>query len=231
MRPCIQFLLFIALSLAATDARAQAFQGGLDLLLGLPQAEFKKNVDNAGFGLAGNIGFAPERTPVMIGLEFSFMNYGSAERREAFSTTIPDVFVNVSTTNNLLTGHFMIRLQPNVGSFRPYLQGMVGFHYLFTETKIENINVPGQEVASSNNISDWAFSYGGGGGIMFLVYSPDAGSVKDIFIDLGARYMVGGEAEYLKEGSIRNVGGRVVYDVLKSKTDLLIIQLGVSVRF
>ncbi len=231
MRPRTLFLLFIALSLPATGARAQAFQGGLDLLLGLPQAEFKKNVDKAGFGLAGNIGFAPEQTPVMIGLEFSFMNYGSAERREAFSTTIPDVFVNVSTTNNLLTGHFMIRLQPNAGSFRPYLQGMVGFHYLFTETKIENINVPGQEVASSNNISDWAFSYGGGGGIMFLVYSPDAGGVKDIFIDIGARYMFGGEAEYLKEGSIRNVGGRVVYDVLKSKTDLLIIQLGVSVRF
>ncbi len=39
------------------------------------------------------------------------------------------------------------------------------------------------------------------------------------------------EARYLKEGSIRNVGGKAVYDTLKSKTDLLVFQLGVAFRF
>jgi hypothetical protein len=215
----------------ATAAFAQSWQGGLDLLIGSPQGEFRKNVDNVGFGLAGNAGYAPEGTPIMLGLEFGFMNYGSSDRREAFSTTIPDVFVKVSTTNNFILGHAILRIQPNTGVFRPYLQGMIGFNYLFTETKIENINVIGQEVASSNNISDGAFSYGGGAGLMFLVYSMDDGKVKDLFVDLGARYVFGGEAEYLKEGSIRNVNGRVVYDILKSRTDLLVVQAGVSVRF
>lgn len=220
-----------AILLLAQSAAAQSWQAGVDFLIGSPQGEFRKNVDKVGFGLTGNVGYAPEGTPVMLGLEFGFMNYGSAERREPFSTTIPDVFVNVSTTNNFVSGHALVRIQPNTGVFRPYLQGMVGYNYLFTETKIENINVPGQEVASSNNLSDGAFSYGGGAGMMFRVYSSDDGDVSDVFIDLGVRYSFGGEAEYMKEGSVRNVDGKVVYDILKSKTDLLIFQIGASVRF
>lgn len=224
-------ILLTGLLLLAPAAVAQNWQGGLDVLLGSPQGEFRRNVDKVGFGIAGNIGYAPEGTPVMLGVEFGFMNYGSSERREPFSTTIPDVFVRVSTTNNFLMGHAILRLQPNAGMFRPYLQGMVGFNYLFTETKIENENSAGEEVASSTNLSDGAFSYGGGAGLMFLVYSSESGGVSDVFVDLGVRYSFGGEAEYLKEGSIRRVDGRVAYDILKSKTDLLAFQVGVAVRF
>jgi hypothetical protein len=214
-----------------TLGAAQSWQGGLDFMLGSPQGEFRRNVDRVGFGIAGNAGYAPEGTPVMLGLEFGLMNYGSSDRREPFSTTIPDVFVNVSTTNNFILGHALLRLQPNSGMFRPYIQGMVGFNYLFTETKIENINVPGEEVASSNNLSDGAFSYGAGAGLMVYVYSPEDGSISGLFVELGARYVFGAEAEYLKEGSIRNVDGRVAYDILRSRTDLLVFQIGASVRF
>jgi hypothetical protein len=225
------FMVVTGILLITTTAGAQSWQGGLDFLVGAPQGEFRKNVDKAGFGIAGNVGYAPEGTPIMLGLEFGFMNYGSADRREPFSTTIPDVYVNVSTTNNFVLGHFLLRLQPNTGKLRPYLQGMVGFNYLFTETKIENLNVPGEEVAGNTNLSDGAFSYGGGAGLMFLVYESEEGGISDVFIDLGARYVFGGEAEYLKEGSIRRENGRVAYDILKSKTDLLVFQLGASVRF
>jgi hypothetical protein len=226
----LYIVLFITLAFSA-GARAQTWQGGVDFLLGSPQKEFRKNVDRLGVGVTLNGGYAPEGSPVMLGLEFGFMNYGSSERREPFSTTIPDVFVRVSTTNNFILGHAILRLQPNTGVFRPYLQGMAGFNYLFTETKIENENDAGQEVASSTNLSDGAFSYGGGAGVMFMVYHPNDGTVSDVYIDLGVRYILGGEAEYLKEGSVRNVNGRVAYDILKSDTDLLEFQIGVSVRF
>jgi|GEM_PF-2856721 len=39
------------------------------------------------------------------------------------------------------------------------------------------------------------------------------------------------QAQYLKEGSIRRAAGQVVYDVKKSQTDLLSIQIGVAFRF
>jgi len=44
-------------------------------------------------------------------------------------------------------------------------------------------------------------------------------------------YLVGSEAEYLKEGSIRRVSGRVVYDINKSQTNLWSIQIGIDFRF
>jgi hypothetical protein len=224
-------LFFSCQVLLVTLAAAQSWQGGVNFIVGAPQGEFRRNVDKNGFGVDLNGGYAPEGSPIMLGLDFAFLQYGSADRDERFSTTIPDVSVKVSTTNNIVLGHAVLRIQPNSGMFRPYLQGNIGFNYLFTETKIENINVPGQEVASSNNLSDGAFSFGGGAGLMILVYRPVETAVSDIFVDLGAHYIVGGEAVYLKEGSIRNVNGQVVYDVLKSKTDLMVFHLGVSVRF
>jgi hypothetical protein len=229
MRTFVLILAGLVVSTAITSA--QSWQGGLHFMIGSPQAEFRKNVDRLGVGLTGNVGYAPEGTPIMLGLEFGYMNYGTTERREPFSTTIPDVTVKVTTTNNFVLGHAVLRMQPNTGLLRPYVQGMLGFNYLFTDTKIEDEDDPDRDVASSTNLSDGAFSYGGGAGVLILVYTPDDGTIGDLFVDLGVRYTFGGEAEYLKEGSIKNVGGRTVYESVRSKTDLIVFQLGVSVRF
>lgn len=46
------------------------------------------------------------------------------------------------------------------------------------------------------------------------------------------RYLVGGEARYLKKkGSIRRLNDQLVYDIKESTTDLLTVQLGVTVEF
>jgi hypothetical protein len=229
MRPFM--LIIAALLLCTAITSAQSWQGGLHFMIGSPQAEFRKNVDRLGVGVTGNIGYAPEGTPIMLGLEFGYMNYGTTERREPFSTTIPDVTVKVTTTNNFVLGHAFIRMQVNTGLLRPYVQGMLGFNYLFTDTKIGDENEADREVASSTNLSDGAFSYGAGTGVLILVYKPDDGTIGDLLVDLGIRYTLGGEAEYLKEGSIKNVGGRAVYESVTSRTDLVVFQLGVSVRF
>lgn len=226
--------IVVLVCLAAVPASAQDFQGGIDFLVGLPQGDFRQNVDKTGFGVAGTIGWAPEQSPLMVGLELGFMVYGSETRREPFSTTTPNVFVDVNTSNNFFLGHLIVRGQPNTGTVRPYLQGMLGLNYLFTRTKIENSSNPGDEIASSEDLSDNAFSYGGGGGILFLVWTQDeeeGDGVREVLIDVGARYVKGNEARYLKEGSIRYAGGRVIYDVSESKTDLLELQIGVALRF
>ena len=109
-------------------------EGGADFLVGLPQGAFKENVNRAGYGITGNIGFAPSGYAYMPGVEFGFMNYGTEKRREPFSTTIPDVTVDVETQNNFALGHLFVRLQPNNGTVRPYLEGSLGGNYLFTKT-------------------------------------------------------------------------------------------------
>ena len=73
-------------------------------------------------------------------------------------------------------------------------------------------------------------SYGGGAGLLILL-TKDLGDVKGLYLDLKVRYIYGGEAEYLKEGSITIQNGRAYYDVIKSKTDLMTFHIGVMAFF
>jgi len=212
-------------------------QASLYLTAGVPQGDFKQNVNRPGFGLSGFLGCGLGRTPLMFGGSLGVIVYGSESRREPFSTTIPDVTVDVVTNNNILFGHLIVQLKSNRGTFRPYLEGLFGFNYLFTETRIENPSEPGEEVASTTNFRDFTWSYGGGGGLMFKVaeHVPEEGAWKKrklhFFVDMKVRYLFGGEAEYLKEGSIRRQGTKVTFDVSRSRTDLFSIHLGVFTEF
>lgn len=219
------------------EAYAQPrFQGGINFALGFPQEEFERNVDNTGFGIGLDFTVAPSLSPVSFGGSFGFLIYGSETRQEPFSTTIPDVTVEVETQNSILQGHLLMRLQPNSGFVRPYIDGLLGFNYLFTQTEIKDDSF-GEEIASSTNFDDFAFSYGAGGGFMIRVYDGPAhkglipAKVPTVLIDLRIRYLKGGEAEYLKEGSIGREAGRVFYDVSKSETDLITSHIGVVLEF
>ena len=222
----------------AEPAQAQlGLQGGLNFLLGFPQDEFDDNVEENGAGIAGEFLYSPRSTPLGFGLSFGYLNYGRESRREPFSSTIPDVTVEVVTTNNILLGHLLLRAQSKKGVLQPYVDGLVGFSYLFTETEIKDIDDPDfAGLVSSKNLDDAVFSYGGGGGLMIKVYTgktkrENQPRMWSVLIDLKMHYLVGGEAEYLKKGSVRRSDGKVSYDIIKSKTDLLTAQIGVAVSF
>lgn len=209
--------------------------GGISLNLGLPQGEFNDNVSSVGFGanLYGALGFG--QSPVSIGAELGFLIYGHERRNEPFSTTIPDVTVDVVTDNNIALGHLFVRLQPPTGAVRPYADALVGLKYFFTRTRIENEGFGDDEaIAASTNFDDTAFSYGLGMGLDIPVWTGAIGEDRNmgtVMINLGMRYLWGTEADYLKEGSVRRSNGRVAYDITRSDTSLLIPQLGVTFRF
>ena len=220
-------LLFTILLIGNSFAQS----AGINFTLAFPQGEFKDNVDRLGFG--GSLQFLffdpkPE-LPVSFGLNVGYLNYGSESRREPFSLTIPDVTVDVDRSNNLVNFHIVFQLILPTGSFRPYAEGLFGGSYIFTETSIKSRGT--EEVASSTNFDDFAWSYGAGGGFLILLSENVGEDIGSLFLDLKARYLFGSEAEYLKEGSVIVENGRVTYDVSKSKTDLLQIHLGVVAYF
>ncbi len=224
-------LLLISVLVFAVEISAQSAGGGL--MLGFPQGEFKDNINRLGFGVSGQaLFFNPsEETPFGFGLDIGYLNYGSESREEPFSRTIPDVYVDVNRTNNLVNFHLLFHISPPSGTVRPYLELLFGGAYLFTETSIKSRG--DEEVASSTNFDDFAWNYGAGGGLLINLYSPEnsEGNFEALFLDLKVRYLFGTEAEYLKEGSIVIQNGNAYYDVSKSKTDLLFAQLGVMVSF
>ncbi len=230
----------LAVALTATMMSSHAafaqynFTGGLRFNAGFPQGEFRSRINGDAYGIAGQFFHSPNRSPFAIGVELGYMNYGNESRRERFSTTIPDVTVRVETSNNILDGFLIFRGQVPDGQIRPYVDALLGFNYLFTETEISGSDNPSESIASSTNADDAVFAYGFGGGVVVKTYeggSEDGGDKFQVLLDGGLRYILGGEAEYLKEGSIRREDGIAKYDLIRSRTDLLLLHVGVAVRF
>jgi hypothetical protein len=234
MRKSIILCLFLIVVVAGS-AFSQ-FDVGLNGLVISPQSGFKENVDRLGIGLAGMFAYKFEESPFLVGLSIGGGNYGSDSRHEPFSTTIPDVSVEVTTSNNILFSHLLLQARGSSGPVQPYVEGLLGFNYLWTETKIEDIDdYDDEEIASQTNFDDFAWSYGGGFGLLIKLatFDMDEGDAKEgkLFLDLKVRYLYGSEAEYLKEGSIKRSGtGKVTYDVNKSDTDLMSFHIGVVLQ-
>lgn len=233
------FMLFVFL--ISLSAKIFPQSAGINFMMGFPQDEFKKSVDRTGFGAAGYVTFwnVNPSIPFTLGLNGSFMTYGSEDRNEPFNSNIPDVTVNVSRSNNIVNFHLLLQVMPPAGSVRPYIEGLWGGSYLYTQTQVKNTGNADNEIASSTNFDDWAWSYGGGGGLMIKVHEMENDNeetdkkwkVASIWIDLKARYMLGSEAEYLKEGSMRIEQGKLILTPSKSRTDLITAHIGVVVLF
>lgn len=217
------------------------FQGGINFTVVAPQDEFKENVDNLGYGVAGDFLVRPGDGQFGFGGGLGFSIYGSETRRVPFSLTIPEVKVDVETTNNILFGHLELQYRFLTGPVQPYVEGLFGFNYLFTETAIKDTDHDwdddyDDEIASNTNQSDFTNSYGIGAGLMFKLLDikneDKSKKVGGMYLDLKVRSLTGGEGEYLKEGSIeRSTTGDLSFDVEKSKISMLTYHIGLVFQF
>jgi len=210
-----------------TEVRAQEFQFGFDFLTVLPRGEFKDNIKNNGYGAGGHFLVRLKQSPILVGIDLGGVTYGSETRRERLLADVPDVRVDVTTKNNIFLTHFLVRAQPRHGAVRPYVDGLIGFKYLFTNTTID-INSEDNN-PSDTNLSDLTLSYGVGGGLQIRL-NPNR-QRPAVLLDAGVRYLRGARAEYLREGSIRRENGAVFFDVLRSRTDVMTAEVVVTFRF
>ncbi len=233
----------LLLLVGAIPGQAQTtFQGSANVLLGLPQGKFKENAASVGGAAGFDFAYSPSTSPFGVGAAVGFIIYGSDTRREVVKTSTADFPVDVTTTNAIIQAHLLARVQHKGGPVRPYLEAVFGLNHLTTDTSIEEAESgwhsgDDDNQISTNNMSDTALSYGGGAGVMVMVHRgkkvSSSGKAKpwNLLVDTRVRYLVGGEARYLKKGSIRRVNDQLVYDSKESATDLLTVQLGVTVEF
>ena len=208
------------------------------LLLGLPSGDFGDNVSDTGIGVVLTGGIQLPESPVLLGVELGYLVYGRVSRSEAFNTATPDVRVKVVTSNNILQGNFFLRLQPATGKVRPYVDGVVGFKYLFTETVVKNASDwVLNRIAYDVNFDDSALTYGIGVGAAIALWERESepGPVSKnpigVHLDFGLRYLLGTEAEYLNEGSIQLEGDQVTIQPKRSRTDMVHPHFQIRVSF
>ncbi|MEM6783112.1 MAG: outer membrane beta-barrel protein [Bacteroidota bacterium] len=231
MRATLLLFTLITFGLfAPTTATAQGLVGG-GLILGIPQGEFGDATDNVGFGASGMALYQFPLTPIAIGVEGTFMIYG----RERFNVPLGagplgNVRVDVVTDNNIAQGHLVLRLlPPTPGPITPYADALLGFSYFWTQSRVEDDGFDDDEpIFDSVNFDDFAFSYGFSAGVGIRLHQSLTGS---LLLDLRVRYLLGSEAEYLQDDDFNPDGSIDFSEVDRSRTDLLIPQIGVIFRF
>jgi len=229
--------LLLAVLVSGSVAMAQPIgvQFGGQFMFGSPQGDFQENINTNGYGGSAFASYTLPNTPVQLGIELGGMIYGHELRNEPFSTTIPDVFVDVETQNLFMTGHSFLRFQLPNGMVRPYVDGLIGFNHLYTETSIRDEDWGDNDGSSfsSTHSRDTGLSYGVGGGAMVGLFSTitEDGYPLGISLDLRVRMLNGASVDYLKKGSIRRVDGQVEYDTQRSKTDTVFFQAGIVFSF
>ena len=197
---------------------------------GVPQGAFSDALDAVGGGLSVRALYGVPRSPVAVGVEGTALLYGYGSRRVPFSLTVPDVSVDVTTANSVAMGLAVLRLQVPAGAVRPYVDGLAGASYLWTQTTVGDEG-DGTALASTTNYDDAALVYGGGVGLQARLGSTTSedGRTRAIRLDARVRYLVGSEATYLGRGDIdRYDDGTIGLFPRRSATTLLLPQLGVT---
>ena len=238
-------LVLVALVFLPCPASGQ-HQVTAGLGISVPRDEFDRNTDT-GFGFVGSYLYTlnPSRT-VGFGLTGSFQTYGGTDREAPLSSTIPDIRVDVETNNNTAFFQGLLQIKAPTGAVQPYAQGTAGFGFFFTTTSLRD-PFDGQTILSDTTQSDGTWLWGGGGGMLIRVYQGEPRTTLSAYervgvtarepvrayIDLGARWLKGGEVEYLKEGSLLTDQGEFDIDPRLARSDIEIIQVqvGLTVEF
>lgn len=229
--PTLVLGVVLATASAATAQRTDSrrtptgvYAGGA-LVYAQPRGEFGDYVDQ-GFGAAGHFLYAPRGSVLGLRVDGGFVNYGSERSTVPLSSTLGGrIRVDLNTSNNIAFFGVGPQLGLPDGRLRPYVNAFAGASYLYTESSLEGVDDE-RDFARTTNYDDVTFGWGGGAG----VYVPVRRGAAPISIDLGARYHNNGEAEYLREGDIRdNPDGSITLSPVRSDTDLFTLYLGVSV--
>ena len=191
---------------------SQYFGGNISLMGQFPQGEFKEQEVPWGVGLDVNAMYHINDY-LAFGINGGGSQYGFAERDVPFNQWVAVGLIE-ETKNNIGYGNILMKIIPFKGPVRPYFEGLLGIKNLSTQTKLfsqsSNCNDPDTdvnecEIASTTNASDSALGYGVGGGLeigLTTMKDEEGNEYGSLSFFIAAKYLWGGEVQYLKEGGI-----------------------------
>jgi hypothetical protein len=197
---------------------------GLTLQTAFPQGEFA-NFVGTGFGVGGNVTVMLDSGRRLgVRLYGSWIEYGRSTERVPYPG-LPGISVDLTTANDIYSFGAGPEVHLGAGRFRPYLDATIGLSNFATTTSAKGSG-NSNPFAKTTNFNDWTAAFYGGGGLLFQVSSGR----NPVWIDGGVRYQTHGQTRYLREGSLQPApGGGVVIQPIESKTDLLVVNLGVQI--
>lgn len=241
----IALACFVGFSTASAQVQDPGeVRADVHVTMGIPQGDLDDSFDRNAYGIGALIGGRVPGLPLILGTEVGYMNYGSDSQLSIHSTVLdggidPDLAfpveaMNIDVAKNVLLGHFVVRLQPTQGVVQPYIDALAGLKAFSTRINVDSdVIVFRRGISQDSYIKDLAFSYGVGGGLELAVYEYHSVWKDDpamISLYGGVRYLFGTEAEHVGEDSWTEIDGRLVFDPVESRTDLLVPHFGIRVR-
>ena len=230
----------------------------LTLTMGIPMAEFGETTSSLPFGFSMKYNHQPNvKLPFLYGLGFSYLWAGSKSIQETVPVIINAGGVNIdefqiplelAIRNQIVNGHLNFRIQGNNPIVKPYIDFLGGFNYFWTNTTLYDRS--GQNffdtddrdrIFQKTQLGNFTWSAGSSVGV-------SAHLNKATFLNVSAGYLLGGRLNYYDKNQINdwdisinaNQGpsnGSYNSDNVnntsalakRSKTDMLLVQAGISV--
>lgn len=228
--------LAIALAAASSSLSAQVVRrhsdfasrssGGITFTQVRPLGGLADNI-GFGYGGSGNYVFQLDKAGIAgLRLAGSISGYGQEKMRVPLSYTVGGrIQVDVTTTNTIGTLTIGPELMFPEGLIRPYAHGGMGVIWFNTTSSVNGIDNY-DESFSTRNHSDATPTWTVGGGI----HIPLARKQTAVLLDLGVDYFYGGDASYLRKGSIVDLpNGEIQINPLYSETRFLNVSFGLRI--
>ena len=214
---------------AGPDREFDRWQIGVAFLEAAAVGEFETFVPGGAPGVLAHVNRSLGRSIFNLGAVIGWNQYGSETRSLSLGPLVPEVpdtSLDVRTYNAILDLSARLRAQLPRGRFRPYVDGLFGFTNIYTTSEVTGEDdCEGCLLESESQSSDFVLSYGGGAGVTINFTSRE----RVPRLDAGVRYLRGGRADYLTEGSVRTEGGQVIRDFSRSRIDRFGVYIGVVI--
>jgi hypothetical protein len=193
-----------------------------NLAYGNPNAQYKKAMGNAAFGISTGFGVNPfgerRESPVLLGLDYSYYTFGFDETTDPV-TDVPYITGFNTSFAGVLARAFPVRTK-NITLFA---DGVAGLRRVTIRTK-ENFDT--EEPLVVNKQNDRSFGYGVGVGFISPLVAVEEG-VPLLGLTVRAMYWWGERSAYIKRDSLRVVDDVVTFDSGFTAVNMLQIQVGI----
>ena len=183
----------------------------------IPVNDYQQFDDELGYG--GNLELffisPSKQKPIGMGISLSYFGQGLYFYEDPCDC---ETYLGDNRANNFTNLHLVFQIAPTGGTVKPYLETLFGGSYVFSNSQITTLNY------SSVNlfIDDWAWSYGVGGGLKFLL-----GGDGSAYLDLKGRYLMSSDVSLLDRNSIRYANDRFYYSVNETQLNFVAVQIGI----
>jgi hypothetical protein len=200
------------------------FTLGADAAMVQPKGEFANNIGR-GWGLNTTGLFRlDDKGYLQLRADAGLAQYGSETKKIPLNPITGRVSLKVETSNMIGWVGLGGQLQIPDGPFRPYVNGSLAYTDFATESSLKGTD-EGSGALSTRNQHDGSHAWVYGAGVNI----PFGKRFTSGMLNFGARYYSGGQAAYLKKGDIiDNPDGTISFTPRRSKTDMILWQLGAS---